>query len=134
MALRHERPTGHTRDMRRVLTAATAALALAAGTAVAAGTPPSIRFVGLTPVEVTGAHFAAGERVRVTLRAGTEVRVRTVRASESGLLAVAFGTLRDRDRCSGSLAITALGARGDRAARTLPRMQCVAGMTALPGH
>ena len=71
-----------------------------------------------------GSHFVPGERVKVTLRAGTATRVRTIRVASGGGFTVDFGTLEDRDRCSGSVAVTATGARGDRAFYKLPSMAC----------
>jgi hypothetical protein len=120
--------------MARLLAATLAALALAAGAATAATDPPSIRFVELAPARVAGAHFEPGEQVTVTLYAGAARRVRTVRATRNGAFAIDFGTLRRKDRCSGSVAVVAVGANGERAGRKLPPMQCIAAMTALPNH
>jgi hypothetical protein len=108
------------------LAAVLAALALVP---VANATPsalPTLRFLDLSPVKVSGKHFVAGEQVRVTLRAGTATRVRTVRASSAGAFTVGFGMLREQDRCSGSVAVSAVGGKGDRATYRLPGMACPA--------
>lgn len=87
-------------------------LLVAAGTQVAGAslgrTAPTIRVMNYTPLVVRGAHFHAAERV--TVRALHVVRV--VRTTASGTFRVRFGAL-STDRCS--LAIVAVGARGDRA-------------------
>jgi hypothetical protein len=108
-----------------------AVLALALAPPGAAASPsaapaPSLRFLDLTPALVRGARFAPGERVRVTLRAGTDRRVRTIRAAARGGFTVNFGRLREQDRCSGLVSIAAVGARGDRAFYRLPAMACPA--------
>jgi hypothetical protein len=101
------------------------AVALALVTSAgAAGAEPSLRFFGLDPVKVRGSHFVPGEQVRLTLRAGAAMRVRSATASARGSFAVTFGRLREKDRCSGSVAVTAVGARGNRASYRLPAMAC----------
>jgi hypothetical protein len=104
----------------------TAALALALTTAAGGGTSgqATVRFIDLIPVKVRGAHFIPREDVRVTLRAGDAKRLRTAPTSASGAFTVDFGTLRKKDRCSGSVAVVAVGDRGDRAAYRLPPMAC----------
>jgi hypothetical protein len=67
--------------------------------------------------------------VTVTLRAGVTKRARTVRASRGGAIAVDFGAIAERDRCSGSVSIVAAGRRGDRAAYRLPTLVCPTGAT-----
>jgi hypothetical protein len=102
------------------------ALALAVAASAATSAVPSVRFLGLIPAKVHGAHFVAGEQVKVTLKAGATMRVRTVRAAATGGFTVSFGMLAEKDRCSGSVAVTAIGARGDRAYYKLPSMVCPA--------
>ena len=85
-----------------------AAAALAATGAASAATP-ALRFLNLTPATVRGTHFVPREQVKVTLRAGTDTRMRTVRATAAGAFIVDFGRLREQDRCSGSVAVTAVG-------------------------
>ena len=104
-------------------TCITASVLVATG-AAAAATPPALRFLDLTPATVRGTHFVPREQVKVTLRAGTDTRTRTVRATAAGAFVVDFGRLREQDRCSGSVAVTAVGTRGDRAAYKLPGMAC----------
>jgi hypothetical protein len=112
-----------------VAAALVAALVLAPGATSGPGANPSVRFFNLIPVKVRGAHFVPGERVRLTLRAGAATRVRTAVASERGSFAVSFGRLAEKDRCSGSVAVTAVGAKGNRAAYRLPGMACPATAT-----
>ena len=109
-----------------LLVALVAVLALAPGAVAAPSADPSVRIFDLVPVKVRGAHFVPGERVRLTLRAGAATRVRTATASGRGSFAVGFGMLREQDRCSGSVAVSAVGARGDRASYRLPGMACPA--------
>jgi hypothetical protein len=102
----------------------TAALAAGPAAGASAGVQASVRFLDLVPVTVRGAHFAPSEQVRVTVWAGTSKHVRTVQASAAGGFTVGFGTLARADRCSGTVAISAVGVRGDRAAFKLPPMMC----------
>ena len=108
-----------------------AALALAPTATASRDATPSLRFVALIPVKVQGARFFPGERVKVTLRAGTATRARSVRVATHGGFTVLFGRLEERDRCSGAVAVSAVGARGDRAAYRLPTTACP-GMTSGP--
>jgi hypothetical protein len=107
------------------LTACLAALALVAAGAANAATP-SLRFLDLAPVKVRGTSFAPREQVKLTLRAGTDKRTRTVRATAVGAFVADFGRLREQDRCSGLVAVTAVGTRSDRAFYKLPSMACPA--------
>jgi hypothetical protein len=111
--------------MNRIRIGVLAAVALVSGaTANGASAQPSIRIFDLSPAAARGAHFVPRELVTVTLRAGTATVVRTTRASALGAFTVAFGTLSERNRCSGSIAVSARGARGDRAAYKLPALAC----------
>ncbi len=111
----------------RILTVALALAVVGSATATASGNArPSLRFLGLSPARVHGAHFGAGERVRVTLHAGSAKRVRTTRATRHGAFTVGFGTLDERDRCGASVRVTALGLRGHRATYALPTIECPA--------
>jgi hypothetical protein len=116
--------------MRRSGIAALAALALASapGAGAASGVAPTVRFDSLVPVKVHGAHFLPSERVTVTLHAGGTKLARTVRASRAGAIAVDFGGIAERDRCSGSVSIVAAGWRGDRAVYRLPTLVCPTGV------
>ena len=67
----------------------------------------------------------------MTLRAGAATRVRIVRVAPAGGFTVDFGRLQERDRCSSSVSVTAIGAKGDRALYELPGMACPA-MTSGP--
>jgi hypothetical protein len=69
--------------------------------------------VRAAPLTVRGTGFAGGERVRVTIRATTRTVARSVRAGTGGAFTVRFPGVRI-GRC-GDAAITAVGARGDRA-------------------
>ena len=106
------------------LTTLLAALVLVPAASAASSTAPGVRFLGLIPAKVRGSHFVPGERVKVTLSAGKTTRVRTIRVATGGEFTVDFGTLAETDRCSGSVAVTAAGAKGDRAFYKLPSMAC----------
>jgi hypothetical protein len=106
-------------------------LALAAVCALVAATAaegavatPSVRFVDLSPVTVKAAGFVPSEQVRVTLHAGTVTRIRTVTVSSTGSFSVSFGKIASRDRCDTLINVVAKGSHGDRAARTLPTLNC----------
>ena len=111
--------------MRLALVGALALAAAAAAAAFAVRTP-SVRFTSLTPVAVRGAQFVPGERVQVTVFAGKAKLVRSPLASAKGGFTVILGSLATKDRCSGSIAIIAVGKRGDRATYKLPQMACPA--------
>jgi hypothetical protein len=89
-----------------------------------AAAQPTVRFASLVPVSVRGAHFVPGEHVRVTLLAGKTRKARTATATARGVFTLAFGTIAHEDRCSGSMSLVALGARGDRAVYKLPQLAC----------
>jgi hypothetical protein len=82
-----------------------------------------VHIFDLAPAKVAGNFFVPGERVRVTLRAGTSERVRTTRAGARGSFTVSFGRLPERDRC-GRVSVTAVGAHGERASFRLPLPAC----------
>jgi hypothetical protein len=112
---------------RLISTVAALGLGAAAATAGAAAGPaakPSVRFAGLIPARVQGLHFGAGEKVWVTLRAGTSTARRMTHASSLGVISVDFGRIADQDRCSGSVSLLAVGASGDRAVYKLPLLAC----------
>jgi hypothetical protein len=114
---------GHNRNMRSVAVLVVA-LTLAGAAGGSLRPKPSIRFVSLVPATAKGAHFLSGQRVRVTLSAGTDTRLRVVRTGETGTFVVRFGTLAAEDRCSGKISLLAVGSRGDRAWFRLPTLNC----------
>jgi hypothetical protein len=113
---------GHNRGV-RVALAVCAALVLA-GSAGAARPLPSVRILALSPVQVRGAHFVGGEKVRVTLTAGKSRLTKTLTASRAGGFVISFGTISAASRCSGEVSVAAHGARHDSAAYDLPLMNC----------
>jgi hypothetical protein len=111
------------RHARIVVLAAALALAAAAN---ASGARPTLGLLDLTPVKVSGVHFLPGERVLVTLRAGTATRIRKIRASTRGAFTVNFGKLKDKDRCSGPVRLSAVGSRRTHTTSKLQVMACPA--------
>jgi hypothetical protein len=87
---------------------------LAAGAAAARDSGPRLAIVRAAPLTVHGTGFAATERVRLTVRTTTRTVARSVRAGTGGEFTVRFVGVRIAGRC-GEAAITAVGARGDRA-------------------
>jgi hypothetical protein len=108
----------------KLIAVAAAGLALTVTASAGASIQPSVRFAGLIPVKVQGSHFVSSEHVLVTVRAGKTALARTVLASKTGAFLINFGVIPTRDRCSGSVSITATGRRGDHAAYKLPQMAC----------
>ena len=112
----------------RVIAFIAVGTALAAGCAAASGKrpPPSVRIVSVVPIaQASGRHFVARERITATLRAGTAVRVRRVRATRAGSFSARFGVLDESDRCGSKPTVVAVGATGDRAEYTTPsRLEC----------
>ena len=108
----------------RVAVAAALAVVLVGSSAASVRPKPTVRFTGLIPVTVRGSHFIPYERVRVNLSAGEDERTRVTRTGALGRFVVGFGTLAPEDRCSGNIALLAVGARGDRASFRLPTLNC----------
>jgi len=75
------------------------------------------------PVVVTGAHFKAQEKVKLTLRTPTDVLVRRTTASRRGSFRSDFGTV-TFGRC-GSFTVRAVGAKGSSAMLKLPLPACM---------
>ena len=79
--------------------------------------------VTLNPLVVRGVYFRAAERVQVTVRFGSETRVRTAVANAQGSFTTSFGTIQ-YDRCSTGITALAVGRLGDRASYKLPQPLC----------
>ena len=116
-----------------LLAAATALVLLVAGSLqaarpaerVAAG-KPALRIVDRDPLAVAGRRFQAGERVRLAVVSGDRKHVVKTRAKADGTFVVRVAGVR-LDRCSGALAVSAVGAAGSRASFTLERLHCADG-------
>jgi hypothetical protein len=87
--------------------------AVTAAAAFAGGDGPRLSIVGAAPLTVRGTGFASSERVRLTLRTTTRTVVRSVRTGTRGTFTARFPGVRIT-RCGGA-ALSAVGARGDRA-------------------
>jgi hypothetical protein len=92
--------------------------------AASAGPKANLMLASTAPVKVVGTHFKIRESVKVTLSLQQETFVRQVRATSRGTFTVRFDGARIIDRCSAGLRITAVGARGSRAAVKLPQPLC----------
>lgn len=80
------------------------------------GSRPELRVVRDTPLTVAGSGFAAGERVRLTLRTGrARAFVRNAQAGSEGRFRTAFPLLVALDPCRGTIVVTATGSRGGTA-------------------
>lgn len=106
-----------------VALAAVAVAAALAGNVGAGSTPATIRIVSRAPLAVSGAHFRANERVRVTAVASRTL-TRTVLANRVGTFTAQFTTQFPVDRCSG-LIVRAAGSRGTLAVAKLPQPMCM---------
>ncbi|HEY4345963.1 MAG TPA: hypothetical protein VGM80_00110 [Gaiellaceae bacterium] len=104
--------------MRHVAIAAAIAAFVLAAVANGGTTQPSLRYLKHNTTHVYGVHFKPGEHVGVTLRSGTTKLVRTVRTTGAGKFTVAFGALANI-RCTGTISLLAIGAKGDRASFTI---------------
>ncbi len=101
---------------------------VAIGATVAVATPavadrpaPSLRLAQNQPLVLSGALFAGGERVTVTVHARRPY-LRRVVANPDGSFSVSFGVVRFT-RCGGLIA-EAAGSAGDRAMLRIPRQAC----------
>jgi hypothetical protein len=97
---------------------------VAAGAAFAATRPvATVRLVDTSPLVIRGQHFRSGERVTVTIVAGTKF-IRHRRASATGIWRVGLPNV-TIGRCE-ALSVIAIGRRGSRAAlKHLPLPQCL---------
>jgi hypothetical protein len=82
---------------------------------------PVLRLVHGQPLVLAGAHFAARERVTITVHA-RQPYLRRVVTRADGSFTASFGTVA-RVRCGGLMA-DAVGASGDRASLRIPRQLC----------
>jgi hypothetical protein len=111
-----------------IAAAAVAAAALALGIAgLGAGFTssqhPSLRLLKTAPLTLTGSHFRAKERVRVTVTVESARSARMVRASGRGSFVAGFAT--GAGRCSAVRAV-AIGGAGSRAVlKHLPAPACL---------
>ena len=80
-----------------------------------------LRLVHGQPLVLAGAHFAARERVTVTVHA-RQPYLRRVVSRADGSFSVSFGVV-SAARCAGLIA-DAVGATGDRASLRIPRQAC----------
>ena len=106
----------------RVLLGASLALVLAPA-ALATTSVPRVRLVDRTPTTVAGTGFRVGERVVVTVNASPTHLSKTVITTARGDFLARFGRNLVVAHC-GQVAITAVGARGDRAAWKTPPQVC----------
>lgn len=109
--------------LRVVLVFALACLSAAAAGAVE---PPqkggaALRLVDKAPLVLRGTGFKPAERVRLTVKAGAQRRVRALIASRTGTFQTTFTQLRV-DPCE--LDARAVGAAGTAAAYKLPARMC----------
>jgi hypothetical protein len=84
---------------------------------------PGLRVVDRDPLVLAGRRFEPRERVRLTVVSGGERHALKVRATPDGKFVARFAAVR-LDRCSGSLAVSAVGSAGSRAGFRLERLHC----------
>src|SRR5262249_22138252 len=91
------------------------------GSGTAAPTAPTLRIRAVAPFTVAGTNFAPGERVTLMVRvAGRRVATQALTAGSGGAFRTRFSTLVAVDPCRGSIAVSAAGASGSRAAVRRP--------------
>ena len=118
----HEDSRGYDPAMlRRVLVTGAAFLLLGASASAAAH--PVLSVKGRQTMTVTGRHFSAGERVRVSLSPAPRHGVRHVRASGRGTFKVTYHDV-PGGPCDG-YSIVAIGDRGSRARFMRMRPNCL---------
>ena len=98
-------------------------LALTLAATVPAASRPSLVVTKFAPVTVAGAGFAPGERVVVTVVAGTKKHVRPVRAGTAGRFSARF-EFGAALGCGPTLRVSALGSSGSKATAKLPQVRC----------
>ena len=82
-----------------------------------------VRVLDSSPLTLRGVGFERGERVRLTVSLGERTVVRTLRTGSAGGFTTSFVAMR-YDRCSGSLGVKAVGARGSRVSWELVPLEC----------
>jgi len=114
-------------DMRAApLIAVVAVLSLTiTGASVAASdaTSAQLKIAGKKPLELRGEHFKPNQSVALRVELGAKVYKRMLRTNAAGTFTATFDGL-VLDRCSKRLAVTAVGARGDKAAFELHTLPC----------
>ena len=95
-----------------------AASALALALPAAAATAPTLQVRALAPFTVHGAHFAGGERVRVTLGRAHVI----AHATNAGAFTAVFSGV-TVNRCDGYI-VTAVGFDGSRASASARPLAC----------
>jgi hypothetical protein len=93
---------------------------------VASGSPALVLSNASRPV-VHGLHFAKGERVKVTFRAGGHALARTVRVRTTGSFALTAPASLAYDPCSIALVVVARGKTGDAVTVRRPPRGCAPG-------
>jgi hypothetical protein len=95
------------------------------GVAVAAGdgTSARLKIASKKPLELRGEQFKPNQSVALRVELGAKVYKRTLRTTAAGTFTAKFDSL-VLDRCSKRLAVTAVGARGDRAEFELHTLPC----------
>jgi hypothetical protein len=73
-----------------------------------------VRLIAMSPATVHGSGFYAKERVTVTVRGASAVMRKSVISTTGGAFTLRFGSPAPSGGCQG-LAVSAVGARGDRA-------------------
>jgi hypothetical protein len=103
--------------------AAIAALIFVAAAPAAQTRRASLRLVSARPLVVRGVAFRSDERVRVVVRLAKRTWRKTAQTSDAGSFRASFPAV-PFDPCNADFSVTAVGARGDRAALKLPPREC----------
>jgi heme A synthase len=95
------------------------------GAAVAGSdaTSAQLKIVRKKPLELRGERFKPNQSVALRVELGTKIYKRALRTNAAGTFTATFDSL-VLDRCSHRLAVTAVGARGDRAEFELFTLPC----------
>lgn len=91
--------------------------------AALASARPTVRLLVPSPATVSGKGFHPHERVVVTVRNGTKALHKRTRATMHGAFVARFAEAAPGGTC-GQIVVTAVGARGDRAAWKSPPRVC----------
>ena len=106
--------------MKAPLVALFVTVVLVAAADVTAATRPTLRPVASAPLTIRGRGFVPGERVTLTVSAGSRRTLKVVAGSAGGFRAVFSFT---RPRCTAWL-VSAIGSKGSRAAYRPPPAAC----------
>lgn len=85
---------------------------------------PTVRVLSLSPLKISGSHFKAHTRIRVTVPFAEKTTTMATRTTAAGRFTLTFDDSLTLDRCSGALVIHVAGPGGLLVAVKIPAHMC----------